>query len=85
MASKTVIQQRLTYWQGVYEKLQNAYVALIEGGVKSYMIDDRQLTRFDIPDLLEQMEKIEEKIDELQAALDGHGPRKAVGIVPRDW
>ena len=85
MASKTVIIQRIAYWKGVYEKLQTAYVALIEGGVKSYMIDDRQLTRFDAPDLLEQMEQIEKKIDELEAALDGHGPRKAVGIVPRDW
>lgn len=85
MTSKTEIRARLTYWKGVYEKLQSAYVALIEGGVKSYMIDDRQLTRFDAPDLLKQMEKIEEKIDELEALLAGRGPRKAVGIIPRDW
>ncbi len=85
MASKTVIQTRLTYWQGVYEKLQEAYVALIEGGVKSYTIDDRQLTRLDAPDLLKQMETAEAKIDELEAALNGRAARKAVGIVPRDW
>lgn len=85
MASKTIIQQRLTYWTGVYEKLQDAYVKLVEGGVKSYTIDDRQLTRFDIPDLLEQIETVEEKIDELTAALEGKQPRKAFGIIPRDW
>ncbi len=85
MATNTIIQERLTYWQGVYEKLQDAYVKLVEGGVKSYTIDDRQLTRFDIPDLLEQMEKAEEKIDELTAALEGKRPRKAFGIIPRDW
>jgi hypothetical protein len=85
MATKTIIEQRLAYWKGVYEKLQDAYVKLIEGGVKSYTIDDRQLTRFDIPDLLEQMKKAEETIDELTAALEGKRPRKAFGIVPRDW
>ncbi len=85
MASKTIIKERLSYWQGVYEKLQDAYVKLIEGGVKSYTIDDRTLTRFDIPDLLKQMEKIEEKIDELSAALEDKQPRKAFGIIPRDW
>ena len=31
------------------EKLMAAYEALVTGGVKSYMIDDRQLTRFDLP------------------------------------
>jgi len=85
MATKTIIEERLTYWKGVYEKLQDAYVKLIEGGVKSYTIDDRQLTRFDIPDLLEQMKKAEETIDELTAALEGKRPRKAFGIIPRDW
>ena len=85
MATKTIIQQRLTYWTEVYEKLQDAYVKLVEGGVKSYTIDDRQLTRFDIPDLVKQMETAEEKIDELSAALEGKRPRKAFGVIPRDW
>jgi len=85
MKSKTVIKQRLAYWQSVYDKLMPAYIALIEGGVKSYMIDDRQLTRFDLPDLEARIEKAEEMIDELQSLLDGGGRRKAVGIVPRDW
>ena len=53
--------------------------------MKSYMIDDRQLTRFDIPDLKNEIEECEAKIDELTAALEGKRPRKAVGILPRDW
>ena len=85
MADKTVIRKRLTYWVGVYEKLQAAFVALVEGGVKSYMIDDRQLTRFDIPTLMQEMEEVEQKIDELTAALNGIRPRKAFGVIPRDW
>ena len=46
---------------------------------------DRQLTRFDLSDMLKQMEEIEQKIDELEAALSGAGARKIVGIVPRNW
>ncbi len=82
---KTIIRKRLSYWEAVHEKLQDAYVKLVEGGVKSYTIDDRELTRFDIPELLEQMEAAERKIDELSAALEGKRPRKAFGILPRDW
>lgn len=85
MDRKTAIKNRLEYWNGLYEKLQEAYVALVEGKVKSYTIDDRQLTRFDLSDMLKQMEEIEQKIDELEAALNGTGVRKIVGIVPRNW
>ena len=85
MADRIVIRERLSYWEGVYEKLQNALIALVEGGVKSYTIDDRQLTRFDIPDLMKEIEAVEQKIDELSGALDGKRPRKAFGVLPRDW
>ena len=85
MADKTIIRERLTYWKGVYEKLQTAYLALVEGGVKSYTIEDRSVTKFDAPNLLKEMEQIEQKIDELTAALEGKRPRKAFGIIPRDW
>lgn len=85
MADKTIIRERLTYWEGVYEKLQTAYLALVEGGVKSYTIEDRSVTKFDAPNLLKEMEQIEQKIDELTAALEGKRPRKAFGIIPRDW
>lgn len=85
MASREIIRERLTYWEGMYEKLQAAYLALVEGGVKSYTIDDRSVTKFDAPSLLKEMEEIEQRIDELTAALEGKRPRKAFGIIPRDW
>lgn len=85
VASRTIIQKRLTFWEGMYEKLQTAYLALVEGGVKSYTIDDRQLTRFDLSTLLKEIEEAERKIDELTAALEGTRPRKAFGVIPRDW
>ena len=85
MASKTVIRERLAFWNEEHKKLQKAYVALIEGGVKSYEIDDRKLTRFDLPILRSEMEEAENKIDEYEALLQGKHPRKAFGIMPMDW
>lgn len=49
------------------------------------MIDDRQLTRFDLPVLKNEIEDAEKKIDALTAQLNGQRPRKAFGIVPMDW
>ena len=85
MANRTIIQARLTFYQDAYKELQTAYVALIGGGVQSYRIDDRQLTRFDTDKLLEEMKDVESTIDTLTAALEGKAPRKAFGIIPRDW
>lgn len=85
MTSKTELRARLTFWESALKKMQEAYLALVEGGVKSYSIDDRQLTRFDIPDLLKEIEAAEKKVDELTALLHGNRARKAFGIIPRDW
>ncbi len=82
---KTVIKERLKYYQDVYEKYQKAYLALIEGGVKAYTIDDRSLTRFDLKDIKELLDSTETKIDELEALLSGRKARKAFAILPRDW
>ena len=84
MASKTIIKKRLEFWEAAYEKMQTAYLALVEGGVKSYTINDRSLSRFDLPELLKEIEEAEMKIDELTALLNGKRPRKAFGIIPRD-
>ncbi len=82
---KSTIQERLTYWMGVLKKLMDAYVALVEGGVKSYQIDDRSLTRFDIPSLRKAIDEAEEKINQYEALLKGTCPRKAFAVLPRDW
>jgi 5-bromo-4-chloroindolyl phosphate hydrolysis protein len=82
---KAIVQERLTYWREQLGKLMDAYAALISGGVKSYQIDDRQLTRFDIPSLRKAIDEAEEKVDRLETLLKGIKPRKAFGILPRDW
>ena len=82
---RETIQKRLTYWQEQLDKLMDAYVALIKGGVKSYEIDDRSLTRFDIPSLKDAIDEAEKKVDMYEALLEGQKPRKAFGVLPRDW
>ena len=84
MADMTDVKIRLNFWRSAYEKLTAAYTALVDGRVKSYTIDDRQLTRFDLSTLKDEIEEAEQKIDELTALLNGRRPRKAFGVIPRD-
>ena len=85
MADITELRARRAFRQTALDRLRIAYIKLIEGGVRSYMIDDRQLTRFDIPVLKKEIEELEAQIDELDALMEGKRPRKAVGVIPRDW
>lgn len=85
MTSKTELKIRLKFWQSALEKKREAYLALIDGGVKSYTIGDRSLTRFDVDTLFKEIEDAENKVDELTAMLNGQRQRKAFGITPRNW
>ena len=85
MANVVELRARLDFWQKALEKLRVAYLKLLDGGVKSYRIDDRELTRFDLPKLQEEIEAAEKKVDELTALLEGQKPRRAVAVIPRDW
>ena len=85
MATKVEIQKRLAWRQDALDELQAAYTALVKGGVKSYRIHNRELTRFDLPNLMDEIRKMEDEIDELEAQLNGGRTRKAFGVLPRDW
>ena len=85
MANMTELKIRLKFWQDALVKLRAAYLALVDGGVQSYTIDDRSLTRFDLPALQKEIQEAEKKVDELTALTNGRKARKAFGIVPRNW
>lgn len=85
MADVLELRQRRAFRQAALEELRAAYIALVKGGVKTYMIDDRQLTKFDLPVLKKQIGELEEEIDALDALIDGQRPRRAFAVVPRDW
>jgi hypothetical protein len=81
----TELQARLAFWKTALEKKRAAYLALLDGGVKSYTIDDRSLTRFDLDTLAREIKEDERRVDELTTMVQGGRPRRAVGIVPRNW
>ena len=83
--SRTLIEKRIRFKESALEKLYDAYLSLVEGKVKAYTIDDRQLTRLDLTGLAEEIKQMESELDELNDLLAGTKPRKAFGIVPRDW
>lgn len=85
MTDRTELKARLDFWTSALTKKRTAYLALIDGGVKSYALDDRQLTRFDLDVLRREIEEAECKVDALTAQVCGGKPRRAFGIVPRNW
>ncbi len=81
----TTIKKRLEFHTQRLDNLYAAYNKLLSGGVKSYKLDNRELTRLDLGKLSEEIKEAEQKVDELEALLNGQSARKAFGVIPRDW
>ncbi len=73
------------HYTTLIEKLMAAKIALIDGGVQSYTIDGRSLTKFDLDKLSKEIDDAVKKRDEYRALANGARPRKAFGIIPRDF
>lgn len=85
MISKTQARAMYEYYDRLIGKLMDAKMALLDGGVKSYTIDDRSLTRFDLDKLTAEIDQAVIKRAEYEALMNGRSPRKAVAVVPRDY
>lgn len=85
MASREELNIRLKFHRAAAEKLRAAYIALVDGGVQSYSIGSRSLTRLDISKIMEEILQHEKEADALEEVIRGGKRRKAVGVVPRDW
>lgn len=85
MADMVELRARLEFRRSALKKLREAYLALVDGRVKSYTIDDRALTRLDIGALRKEIEAAEREVDQLEAQLAGSRGRKAFAVFPRDW
>ena len=85
MISKATAKAMYEYYTKLIDKLTDAKLKLLDGGVKSYTIDDRSLTRFDLDKLTAEIDDAVRKQAEYDAILNGRSPRKAVGVVPRDF
>lgn len=85
LKSRADIQMDIEFHKAAKRKLQEAYLALADGGVQQYSIGSRSLTKFDLVKIRKEIEEHDKEINELTASLNGRGRRRAVGIVPRDW
>lgn len=85
MISREEARALYEHYDKLVEKLVDAKLALVEGGVKSYTIDDRSLTRFDIDKLGMEIDDAVRKRSEYEALMNGRKTRKAVAVVPRDF
>lgn len=79
-AERTAKQERLA----LYLKRESE---MLSGGVQSYGIGSRNLTRYntDLGAIRAAIKELENEIEILERELHGRRPRKAVGVVPRDW
>lgn len=82
---RTMIEKRLKFHTERLDNLYAAYNALVNSRAKSYRLDDRELIRFDLDTLSDEIEDAERKVEELTALLNGQSARKAFGVIPRDW
>ena len=69
----------------------NAYLdretEMLTGGVQSYGIGSRNLTRYqtDLANVRAAIKELEKEIEQLENQLSGRANRRAIGVVPRDW
>lgn len=85
MSSIETIKKRLEFRQIALDELYAAYTALAKGQVQSYAIGSRSLTKFDLTKLMEEIKELEKEIDILESQTLGRKPRKAIGVIPRDF
>lgn len=85
MASIKILKKRLEIKTRQLENAYTAYTELLEGGVQSYSIGTRNLTKLDLPELGKIIKNLENEIEILEGQINGRKPRKAFGIVPRDY
>lgn len=57
----------------------------ILSGAQSYTIGSRSMTRANIADIRNMIDKLEKELSELKAKASGKRPRKAFSVVPRDF
>lgn len=84
MASKKMLETKLEIKKEQLKNAYAAYTALLQGGVQSYSIGSRNLTKLNLKELEDSIEKLEKEVECIQGELAGQKRRKAFGVVPRD-
>lgn len=85
--SRAEIQEKIKAKKARLAAYLDRETEMLTGGVQSYGIGSRNLTRYqtDLSNIRAAIKELEEEIASLEAKANGRGVRKAVGVVPRDW
>lgn len=84
MINKKTARKMYNYYTERIDQLIQAQTALTAGGVKSYTIGDRTLTKFDMSRISVELDEAVNKQAYYDAILKGRQTRRMVGIVPTD-
>lgn len=84
MISKATAKKMHEYYTKQIDRLIEAQTALTSGGVKSYTIGDRQITRFDLSRLSTEIEEAVKLQAKYEAIMKGKPVRAMAAIVPTD-
>ena len=87
MKSRTTIEAELAAKRDRLALYLKREAEMLDGGVQSYGIGSRNLARYntDLSTIRTAIKQLEDDIAALEGALNGQRPRKAVGVVLRDW
>lgn len=84
---RKAIEAKIADKQERLKAYRDRELEILKGGVQSYGIGSRNVARYnvDLASIRSAIKELENAIAELEAMLGGGKPRKAVGVVPRDW
>ncbi len=86
--NKTQIEEKIKIRKTRLEAyLKKEETMLSPQGVQSYGIGSRNVARYntDLSSIQKAIKELEAEIEELENSLNGVKPRKAFGIIPRDF
>lgn len=85
MPSVSTLRERLKLKRDQLDLAMDGYTSLLSGMAQSYSIGSRNITKLNINDLERVISNLEKEIETIENQLSGRKPRKAVGVIPRDF
>lgn len=85
--SSEAIQTELTRTRERLDRYLKREADMLGDGVQLYTIGSRNLQRYQttLSSVQAEIDRLQKKVDQLEAELAGGTARRAVGVVPRDW
>ncbi len=85
--TREIIRRELDFTRKRLELYLKREEKMLDDGVQLYTIGSRNLQHYQtsLAAIQAEIDKLRKRVDELEAELAGQRPRRAVGVVPRDF